>query len=76
MTEQHKPRLHTGVKAKPRDWLTVDEFCEEMQISRSTFNDWRAKGRGPACIKLPNGQLRIRKIAVDRWLEKCEAAAG
>ncbi len=50
-------------------WLTVDEVCQELSISRSTFNDWRAKRRAPKCLKLPNGELRIRRIDFDRWIE-------
>lgn len=34
--------------------LTLQELCEEIGISRSTFYDWRAKGRGPRCITLPS----------------------
>jgi excisionase family DNA binding protein len=58
-----------------RGHLTVDEFCEEFDIARSTFDDWRAKGRAPRCLKLPNRQLRIRRADVDAWLESCLEAA-
>jgi predicted DNA-binding transcriptional regulator AlpA len=56
----------------PRDHLTLVELCEELGIARSTFNDWRAKGRAPRCIKLPNGSLRIRRAELDRWLASRE----
>jgi predicted DNA-binding transcriptional regulator AlpA len=39
----------------PRSRLTIAEVCDDLGISRSTFYDWRAKGRAPRCIKLPNG---------------------
>ncbi|WP_374228594.1 helix-turn-helix transcriptional regulator [Streptomyces sp. ET3-23] len=52
--------------------LTVDEVCAELQISRSTFYDWRQKGRGPRCIRLPNGSLRIRRGDLENWLMDCE----
>ena len=55
--------------------LTVAEFCAELGIARSTFNDWRAKGTGPRCIKIPNGALRIRRTELDRWLNAREEAA-
>ncbi|GAB2657066.1 hypothetical protein GCM10027271_14510 [Saccharopolyspora gloriosae] len=55
--------------------LTVPEFCGQMKISRSTFYEWRAKGIGPACVKLPNGGLRIRRTEADRWLIDLEDAA-
>lgn len=55
--------------------LTVPELCSELQISRSTFYDWRQKGRAPRCIKLPNGDLRIRRTDLDAWLNAREDAA-
>jgi excisionase family DNA binding protein len=55
--------------------LTLPEVCEELQISRSTFYDWRAKNRAPRCIKLPNGELRVRRSDLDNWLGDCEEAA-
>ncbi|MEW1844144.1 helix-turn-helix domain-containing protein [Nonomuraea angiospora] len=58
--------------AKP---MTIAEFCDEWRIARSTFYDWRAKGRAPRCIKLPNGDLRIRRTDYERWLTSLEDAA-
>lgn len=52
--------------------LTVSEFCQELDISRSTFYDWRAKRRAPKCLKLPNGEIRIRRTELERWLNSCE----
>jgi predicted DNA-binding transcriptional regulator AlpA len=48
--------------------LTVDDVCAELKISRSTFYDWRQKRRGPRCIRLPNGALRVRRHDFDDWL--------
>ncbi|MES9602322.1 helix-turn-helix domain-containing protein [Actinomadura sp. NPDC000929] len=58
-----------------RDQLTVPQLCEELQISRSTFYEWRQKGRAPVCLVLPNGSLRVRRRDLDRWLATCEEAA-
>lgn len=55
--------------------LTVAELCAELGVSRSTFYEWRAKKRAPRCIKLPNGDLRIRRSELDRWLDAHEDAA-
>jgi excisionase family DNA binding protein len=55
--------------------LTVAELCAELGISRSTFYEWRAKKRAPRCIKLPNGDLRIRRAELERWLDAHEDAA-
>jgi predicted DNA-binding transcriptional regulator AlpA len=43
-----------------------------MCIARSTFYDWRAKRRAPRCIKMPNGELRIRRSEFERWLDSLE----
>lgn len=56
--------------------LTVLTFCTEMGVARSTFYDWRAKGAGPRCIKLPNGELRIRRADADAWLASLEDEAA
>jgi excisionase family DNA binding protein len=58
-----------------RAQLTIAEVCDELSVSRSTFYDWRAKGKAPRCIKLPNGEIRVRRIELDRWLEACEEIA-
>jgi excisionase family DNA binding protein len=55
--------------ATGREQITITELCAELKISRSTFYDWRAKGRAPRCLKLPNGDLRIRRADLDIWLE-------
>nr|WP_256356189.1 helix-turn-helix domain-containing protein [Streptomyces sp. PKU-EA00015] len=54
---------------------TLAEVCNELRISRSTFYDWRAKKRAPRCIKLPNGDLRVRRTELDHWLDGREDAA-
>ncbi|MCE0536618.1 helix-turn-helix domain-containing protein [Kineosporia rhizophila] len=47
--------------------LTVNEFCETYKIARSTFYDWKAKGRAPRTKKLPNGDLRITRADASTW---------
>jgi excisionase family DNA binding protein len=56
--------------------MTIADVCEELGVSRSTFYDWRAKRKAPACFKLPNGDLRIRRADFDRWLEGLEDRAA
>ena len=60
----------------PRARLTVQDVCAEHGISRSTFYEWRAKGRAPRCLKLPNGEIRIRRADFERWLDNLEEAAA
>lgn len=58
-----------------RERLTIAELCADLGISRSTFYDWRAKGRAPRCIRLPNGDIRISRSEYERWLTALEDAA-
>jgi len=58
----------------PNEKLTVEDVCAELKISRSTFYDWRQKRRGPRCIRLPNGALRVRRRDFDEWLAGQEVA--
>ncbi len=58
----------------PDEKLTIEEVCLELKISRSTFYEWRQKRRGPPCIRLPNGALRVRRRDFDDWLAGQEVA--
>jgi predicted DNA-binding transcriptional regulator AlpA len=66
----------------PRDeLLTIAEVCALLRdddgkpLSRKTFYRWRSLGRAPRCLKLPNGQIRIRRSALDRFLDQCAEPA-
>lgn len=54
-----------------REQVTIAELCAELKISRSTFYDWRAKGRAPECLRLPNGDIRVLRSDLDAWLQSC-----
>ena len=58
-----------------QDKLTIADVCADLGISRRTFYEWRAKGRAPKCIRLPNGDLRIRRSEYLRWLASREDVA-
>ena len=52
------------------EWLTVDEVCTELKISRRTFDRWRALGTGPRTEPLGgHGPLRVRRSWLDKWAE-------
>ncbi|GAA1258639.1 hypothetical protein GCM10009677_06770 [Sphaerisporangium rubeum] len=55
--------------------LSIAFICEDLGISRSTFYEWRQKGRAPKCMRLPNGTLLVRRAKYDRWLASLEDAA-
>jgi predicted DNA-binding transcriptional regulator AlpA len=81
------PHRHSGRNAAPmarqkvtddatiEPKLTVDEVIAELRISRSTFYYWRQIGKAPRCLRLPNGEIRVRRIDLDEWFDGLEEAA-
>ncbi len=59
-----------------RKLLTVAVVIAELDIPRSTFYKWRRLGTAPRCIKLPNGEVRIRRADLDAWLFSREDTAA
>ena len=55
--------------------LTVAAVLAELDVPRSTFYKWRRVGQAPRCIKLPNGEVRIRRADLDAWLLSREDVA-
>jgi len=50
--------------------LTVEQVLGELgDVSRRTFYRWRELGRAPKGLKLPNGEIRIRRTELDNWLK-------
>ncbi|MFF2118219.1 helix-turn-helix transcriptional regulator [Kitasatospora sp. NPDC058184] len=47
--------------------LKLSAVLEEIDMSRAAFYRMRARGEAPKIMKLPNGQLRIRRSALDAW---------
>lgn len=65
-----------GGGAAERRRLTIADICADLGVSRSTFYEWRVKGRGPRCLKLPNGDIRVNRAEYERWLDSLEETAG
>ncbi|QCX79099.1 Helix-turn-helix domain protein [Streptomyces sp. YIM 121038] len=64
------------MSARTRDEkLTVQEVIEDLRVAASTFYRWRQLGKAPRSIKLPNGDVRIRRSEYERWLAEREDAA-
>ncbi|GAA0647799.1 hypothetical protein GCM10009548_11510 [Streptomyces malaysiensis subsp. malaysiensis] len=55
--------------------LKLPEVLAEIDMSRSAFYRMRAKGKAPKCVKLPNGQIRVRRADLDAWWEAYEEAS-
>ncbi|MBT2397488.1 helix-turn-helix domain-containing protein [Streptomyces sp. ISL-100] len=52
--------------------LTLAEALAEIRMSRAAFYRLRARGKAPRHLKLPNGQIRIRRADLDAWFDGCE----
>ncbi|MCX5110683.1 helix-turn-helix domain-containing protein [Streptomyces sp. NBC_00378] len=61
--------------ARPQ-MLKLAEVLTELGMSRAAFYRMRARSQGPRLIKLPNGQLRVRRSDLDAWLSECEESAA
>ncbi|GGO86488.1 helix-turn-helix transcriptional regulator [Wenjunlia tyrosinilytica] len=55
--------------------LKLPEVLAELRMSRAAFYRMRARGKGPKCLKLPNGQIRVRRSELDAWFANCEETA-
>ena len=60
----------------PNKLLKLPEVLEELDVSPDTFYKWRSTGSAPKCIKLPNGQLRVRRHNLDAWLAEREGSVA
>ncbi|WEH34480.1 helix-turn-helix domain-containing protein [Streptomyces sp. AM 4-1-1] len=61
--------------ARPQ-MLKLPEVLTEIKMSRAAFYRMRARGQAPRLVKLPNGQLRVRRTDLDAWLTECETTAA
>lgn len=55
--------------------LTLSQVIADLGVPESTFYRWRQLGKGPRCIKLPNGAVRVRRSEYERWLSELEESA-
>ncbi|MEU5821875.1 helix-turn-helix domain-containing protein [Streptomyces sp. NPDC047803] len=56
--------------------LKLPEVLAELGMSRAAFYRMRARAQGPRLIKLPNGQIRVRRTDLDAWWAECEESAA
>lgn len=70
-THSTPPRTkRKAAEAKPparRASLKLPEVLDEIGMSRSAFYRMRARGKAPKCVRLPNGQIRVRRSDLDAW---------
>jgi predicted DNA-binding transcriptional regulator AlpA len=51
-------------------WLSVQQVCDRLGISTSTFYKWRASQKGPRAKRLPNGELRVREDWLNEFMSE------
>lgn len=60
------------------EWLSIEDFCEELGVPRSTAYKWAEAGaeagRFPRYRRLPNGRIRIRRDWFEEWVDGLPAA--
>ena len=60
------------IRSKATDeLLSVKQVIAELGIARATFYRWRAVRKGPEALRLPNGTIRVRRSALERFLADC-----
>lgn len=52
-----------------REYMTVQEFCDELGIGRGTWESWRRRGVTPRYRKLFNGRIVILRSDADAWFD-------
>ena len=62
----------TPTRPASSNLMTLQDVYDELGIAKSTWNDWKNKGRTPKCFKLPNNQVRIRRADFEKWLGQLE----
>lgn len=55
--------------------MTIPQVIADLKVAPSTFYRWRQLGKAPRAIKLPNGDVRIRRSEYERWLAEREDVA-
>lgn len=56
-----------------QQWLSMDDFCEELGVAKATAYKWSSAGTGsgkfPRFRRLPNGSIRIRRDWFEKWVD-------
>ncbi len=59
---------------QPSKWLTIPEVCAYLKVSETEWADWQARGNTPLHIIGHDGQARIRRRDLNRWLDQAESS--
>jgi excisionase family DNA binding protein len=75
MTVNAGGKKRSGSSARSRsedEWLTVEDVCRTIKISRRTFERYLSGGTGPRVKRTAGrrGPIRIRRDWLDEWMEE------
>ena len=74
--EQRTPRPQPAAQqqAQPAQYLTTKAAAAMLGLGVSTLELWRAKGKGPAFVKLPGagGAVRYARQELDAWIARTD----
>ena len=70
-----KSTPRTVTAGERSQWLTYKDVLVELSVSRSTLDKWRAEGKAPEFVKLPNGEMRLRRSDFDAWVNQLQKVA-
>jgi predicted DNA-binding transcriptional regulator AlpA len=60
--------------SRPTRWLSIRQIAADLGVSTSTAYKWSARGQPffPRCIRLRNGDIRVRVDWYESWLAALE----
>jgi hypothetical protein len=67
--------LADNMRSITDELLTVPQVLAELGVPRRTWQRWRELSTGPICLRLPNGELRVRRSVLSEWLNTLQEAA-
>ena len=70
-----KSSYEGAFKKKMREFLTVKEVAEMLNLSERTIRDYMKKRIIPY-VKLPGGSIRFPKDEIDKWVETSFRSPG
>jgi hypothetical protein len=56
-----------------QDAYSIQQFCSRHSLSRSSFYNLKAAGKGPK-LMTANGRVLISKESAEAWRRQCEAS--
>lgn len=68
------PTVTEPTPAQMGRWITIRQIADDLGVSTSTAYKWSSRGTPwfPRCIRLKNGDIRVRRDWYEHWLNAQE----